>query len=137
MKIIAIDIDKKKAICIALEKDSSGTYHNLTGTKKYFEVKDDRDGEELREFMKELHSYFDSITPDKLGIITRQTKGRFSASPFSFKLEGIIQLYDKMEIEFITPQALNAYFKKSELPLSFDHNYQEKAMKLAVFLSEK
>ncbi len=136
MKTIGIDIDKKKAICVALEIDESGNYTNITGSNKYFEVKDDRDRNELREFMINLHSYFDSINPDKIGIVTRQTKGRFAASPFSFKLEGLIQLYKNEEIEFITPQALTAYFKKNELPLTLDHKYQEKAMKLSVFLGK-
>ena len=116
MKTIGIDIDKKKAICVALEIDNDGNFHNITGSKKYFEVTDDRDANELRDFMSQLHSYFDSINLDKMAIVTRQTKGRFSASPFSFKLEGLIQLYSK-EIEFITPQALNSYYKKNELKL--------------------
>jgi hypothetical protein len=136
MKTIGIDIDKKKAICVALEKDNDGNFHNITGSKKYFEVTDDRDANELRDFMSQLHSYFDSINPDKMAIVTRQTKGRFSASPFSFKLEGLIQLYSK-EIEFITPQALNSYYKKNELKLQPDFSYQEKAMKLADFLVNK
>jgi hypothetical protein len=71
-----------------------------------------------------------------MAIVTRQTKGRFSASPFSFKLEGLIQLYSK-EIEFITPQALTSYYKKNELKLQPDFSYQEKAMKLADFLVNK
>ena len=136
MKTIGIDIDKKKAICVALEKDNDGNFHNITGSKKYFEVTDDRDANELRDFMSQLHTYFDSINPDKMAIVTRQTKGRFSASPFSFKLEGLIQLYSK-EIEFITPQALTSYYKKNELKLQPDFSYQEKAMKLADFLVNK
>ena len=46
MKTIGIDIDKKKAICVALEKDNDGNFHNITGSKKYFEVTDDRDANE-------------------------------------------------------------------------------------------
>ena len=100
------------------------------------ELEDDRNGEELKSFMNELHSYFDSINPDKIGIVTRMTKGKFAASPISFKIEGLIQLYNKISIDFVTPQALTAYFKKNELPLPLDHKYQEKAMKMAVFLGK-
>jgi hypothetical protein len=135
MKTIGIEIDKKKVIFIALEL-INGSYTNITGKRKSIELVDDRDGKELKSFMKGLHSYFDSINPDKIGIVTRMTKGKFSASPFSFKVEGLIQLYDKVEIDFITPQGLTAYFKKNEIPLSMDHKYQEKAMKLAVFLGK-
>lgn len=134
MKTIGIDIDKKKVICVALEISPNGTHTLLKPEIKYHELQDDRNGEELRQFLKEIHSYLDSIGADKIGIITRQTKGRFAASPFSFKLEGLIQLYPNTQIEFVTPQALTAHFKKNELPLSPSFSYQEKAMKLACFL---
>jgi len=134
MKTIGIDIDKKKVIVVALE--TTPNFVQLQPEIKYFELKDDRDGTELKTFMNALHSYFDSISADKIGIVTRQTKGRFAASPYSFKVEGLIQLYDKTEIEFVTPQALNAHFKKNEIPLSFAFSYQEKALKLACYLGK-
>ena len=133
MKTIALDIDKKKVIVVAIE--SAPEFVHLQPETKYFELKDDRDGEELKAFMDSLHSYFDSIFANKIGIVTRQTKGRFAASPYSFKVEGLIQLYDKTEIEFITPQVLTSHFKKNELPLSPAFSYQEKAMKLACYLA--
>lgn len=135
MKTIGIEISKKKVIFIALEQ-TNGVFVNITGKRKSIELEDDRDGKELKAFMNELHSYFDSINPDKIGIVTRMTKGKFSASPFSFKIEGLIQLYDKVAIEFVTPQALTSYFKKNEVPLSPSHNYQEKALRLAVFFGK-
>jgi len=132
MKAIGIEIDKKKIIVVAI--DSSPNPTQLKPETKYFELKDDRDDQELADFMIHLHAYFDEISADKIGIVTRQTKGRFAASPYSFKLEGIIQLYPKKLMEFVTPQALTSYFKKNELPLSPSFSYQEKAMKLAYFL---
>lgn len=137
MKTIGIEISKKKAICVAISKNQDGSYSNITGKRKSFELEDDRNAEELYNFINELHSYFDSINPDKIGIVTRQTKGKFAASPISFKIEGLVQLYKKTTIDFVSPQALTAYFKKNELPLELDHKYQEKAMKLAVFLVEE
>ena len=134
MKTIGIDIDKKKVVVVAIETNSNCVY--LSPETKYFELKDDRDGTELTAFMNQLHSYFDSISADKIGIVTRQTKGRFAASPYSFKLEGLIQLYAKTPIEFVTPQALTSHFKKNELPLSPSFSYQEKAMKLACYLAK-
>lgn len=134
MKTIGIDIDKKKVIVVAIE--SAPEFVHLQPETKYFELKDDRDGAELKTFMDSLHSYFDSISADKIGIVTRQTKGRFAASPYSFKVEGLIQLYDKTIIEFITPQALTSHFKKNEMPLSPGFSYQEKAMKLACYLTK-
>ena len=137
MRTIGIEIDKKKVICVAIEKNSIGNYQNITGKRKSFELEDDRNGNQLREFKNELHSYFETINPEKIGIVTRMTKGKFASSVFSFKVEGLVQLATKKKIEFITPQALTSYFKKNELPLPLDHKYQEKAMRLAVFLGQK
>jgi len=133
MKTIGIEISNKKVIFVVLQK-LNGSTENITGKQKSMELKDDRDSKELTLFINELHSYFDSINPDKIGIVTRMMKGKFSASPISFKIEGLIQLYSKIDIEFVTPQALTAYFKKNELSVQPDHKYQEKAIKIAAYM---
>lgn len=136
MKTIGIEISNKKVIFVVLQ-ESNGSIENITGKQKSMELKDDRDSMELATFMKDLHSYFDSVNPDKIGIVTRMMKGKFSASPISFKIEGLIQLYSKINVEFVTPQALTAHFKKNELPIQPDFSYQEKALKLGVYLFNK
>lgn len=134
MKVIGIEIDKKRAIYFALEKDSEGTYTNLTGKSKYLEIQDDHDNGEIKNFQSTIHAFFNAINPEAIAIITRQTKGKFSASPFSFKLEGLIQCYDAIDIEFISPQTLSAFYKKNTLTVAFDNKYQEGALKLSNYL---
>ncbi len=134
MKVIGIEIDKKRAICIALEKDNEGNYKDLTGKFRYLEIREDQDSGEIKNFQSEIHSFFNSINPDTIAIISRQTKGRFSSSTYSFKLEGLIQCYDKLDVEFVSPRTLTAYYKKNNLPVPFDNNYQENAVKLANYL---
>lgn len=134
MKVIGIEIEKKRAVCIALEKDSQGTIMNLTGKFRYLEIKEDQDNGEIKNFQSSIYTFFNSINPDAIAIITRQPKGRFSSSTFSFKLEGIIQCYDRVDVEFISPRTLTAYYKKNPLLVPFDNNYQENAVKLANYL---
>lgn len=134
MKVIGIDIDKTKAIFYALEKDADGNIINLTGDFKYVTLNNDTDNTRVREFKSTIHSFFDDINPSKIAILTRQTKGRFKAAPLSFKVEGLIQCYDKIEIEFLPPPTLTAYYKKNNFNLQLDHNYQEGAAKLAYYL---
>jgi len=81
-----------------------------------------------------IQNYFDSVKPEAIAIQTRQTKGRFSAAPSSFKLEGLIQLYDKVDISFISPQTIAAFYKKNDLKIQCDNKYQENALKLANYL---
>ncbi|MEP7197510.1 MAG: DUF3010 family protein [Saprospiraceae bacterium] len=134
MKVIGIDIDKTKAIFYALEKDADGNIIKLTGNFKYAILSNDTDNSRVREFQTTIHSFFDNINPNKIAILTRQTKGRFKSSPLSFKIEGLIQCYVKIEIEFIPPMTLIAFYKKNNFELTLEHSYQEKAAKLAYYL---
>jgi Protein of unknown function (DUF3010) len=134
MRVIGIEIEKKRAICFALEQDSQGTYINLTGKFRYLEIQEDQDNGEIKNFQSTIHTFFNSINPDAIAIISRQTKGRFSSSTFSFKLEGLIQCYDMVDVEFVSPRTLSAYYKKNSLSVPIDNNYQENAVKLANYL---
>ena len=117
-----------------MEKDSQGNYSDLTGKFRYLEIHNDQDSGEIKNFQSAIHRFFNSINPGAIAIISRQTKGRFSSSTFSFKLEGLIQCYDKADVEFVSPRTLTAYYKKNILPVSFENNYQENAVKLANYL---
>ena len=134
MKVIGIDIEKTKAIFYTLEKDADGNIIDLTGDFKYVLLNDDTDNSRVREFQSTVHAFFDDIKPDRIAILKRQTKGRFKSSPLSFKLEGLIQCYQKREIEFLPPITISTYFKRNNFNLELDHNYQEMSAKLAYFL---
>jgi len=134
MRVIGIEIEKKRAICFALEQDKHGTYINLTEKFRYLEIKEDQDNGEIKNFKSSINTFFDSINPDAIAIISRQTKGRFSSSTYSFKLEGLIQCYERVDVEFVSPRTLSAYYKKKLLSVPFENIYQENAVKLAYYL---
>ncbi|WP_299315091.1 DUF3010 family protein [uncultured Aquimarina sp.] len=134
MKVIGIEIDKKRAICVVLSKDPQGEYINLTGKIKYIEIKDDQSNQDIQAFLKEIHAFFDVIEPAHVAIISRQTKGKFAAAAVSFKLEALIQCYPNTEMSFVSKQTLTAYYKKNVLPVAFDNAYQENATRLAAYL---
>jgi len=52
----------------------------------------------------------------------------------SFKIEGLIQCYKKIDIEFVQPMTVSNYFKKNNFNLQLEHNYQESAAKLVYYL---
>lgn len=134
MKVIAIDIDSSKVILYAVERLEDGSFSNITGDFKSLTVKDDYDNEEIREFQSTIHSFFDNLNPDKIGIIKRMTKGKFAASPVSFKLEGLIQCYKNCDVEFVSPITLTSHFKKNPFVLATQFNYQINAARLAQYL---
>lgn len=132
MVAIGIDIDSSKIILYAL-KDENGHLENITGSFKTLAIVDEYENSQIREFQATIHSFFDTLNPDKIGILKRNTKGRYSASPTSFKLEGLIQCYDKCEIEFISPKTISAFFTKNDF-VNPSHKYQIEASKLAQYL---
>ena len=134
MKVIAIDIDGSKVILFAIERLDDGSFSNITGDFKSITVKDDYNNEEIREFQSTIHSFFNNLNPDKIVIIKRMTKGKFAASPVSFKLEGLMQCYKNCDVEFISPITLTAHFKKNTFTLTTQFNYQINAAKLAQYL---
>ncbi|WP_456312473.1 DUF3010 family protein [Pseudomonas shirazensis] len=134
MKICAIEIDKTKVIMYILEKNNEGEYTDHTNKFTSITLNDDLDHQEIINFTSTLHSHFDSLNLDKIVILKRNTKGRFSSAPISFKIEGLIQTYSKTKVEFISPQTISAYYKKNEFPLKEKHKYQIPALQLAYFI---
>ncbi len=133
MKAIGIEISNKRVIAVAIEKKSD-QYENLNPTFKYLEIKDGLNNQNLRDFKNSIFSLFDEINPSKIAIVARQTKGKFAASSVSFKLEAIMQCYSKVEVEIISKPTINAFYKKNDLEIPFNNNYQEQATRLVNYI---
>jgi len=134
MRVIGIEIDKTKTIFYALETDAHGNLVPLPGKLRFLILENDTENHSVRAFQSNIHSYFDGLHPDRIAILKRQTKGRFKSSPLSFKIEGLIQCYKKVEVEFIQPMAVSSYFKKHEFDLTPEFEYQIPAAKLASYM---
>lgn len=134
MRAIGIDIDKTKTIFYVLEKDIDGNLVPLSVRLKHLTLENDTDNTSLRSFQSNLYSFFDELQPDRIAILKRQTKGRFKSSPLSFKIEGLIQCYEPVEVEFVQPMAVSSYFKKYEFDLTPEFEYQIPAAKLARYM---
>lgn len=141
MKIIGIQIDADEAILVVLNKNAEGT---ITQTDECvrFNLADHTNSAQVRQFRDQVNSTFDLINPSIIGIKMRNAKAKGSAgvrppSPISFKLEGIIQLYTKCDIEFVWPQTITAFKKKhGNFPLS-KNKYQQDAFDIAYYLLTK
>lgn len=135
MKVIGIHIDKTKAIFCVIEKDGYGAIKNLTGEFRYLVLKNDTDNSFVREFQSNVHSFFNDINPDRIVILARQTKGRFRSAPLSFKIEGLIQCYEEIDVEFVSGPKMGAFYKKNDFDLPIEFDYQEAAAKVAYYLA--
>jgi hypothetical protein len=135
MKTIGIQIKSNEAIIVVLEKDSVG---NIIQTKESakFEIGDPTKPNQVKQFRDQINTDFDSIGASRIGVVARNAngKGQRAPSPISFKLEGIIQLYDKLEVELVWPQTTIAYFKRNPKTTKAKNKYQEDAFDVAYFL---
>ena len=135
MKTIGIQIKSSEAIVVVLEKDA---LNNITQTNECskFKIDEPNDHIQVKQFRDQINATFDLVGPAKIGIITRNAngKGEYAPSPISFKLEGIIQLYDKVEVEFVAPKTITTYFKKNNKTVKSKNVYQENAFDLAYYL---
>ena len=134
MKVIGIQIDKIKAICCVLEKDGYGDIKFLSDECQNFILKNDLDNASVREFQSAMHLFFEDKIPDRIVIIARQTKGRFRSAPLSFKIEGLIQCYEEIDVEFLSGPKMSAFFRKNDFDLSVEFDYQEPAAKAAYYV---
>ncbi len=134
MKALGISIEANKVIFSALENDSNQTIKESATETRKLELKDHLDSSGVRELLGEIHAFLGAEAFDKVGIITRGTKGRFAASPISFKIEGLIQVYPGIQIEFVAPATLRAFLKKNQNPITAKFSYQKDACDLAFYL---
>ncbi len=136
MKVLGISLEGSTAIFSALEKQGDQIV-DLSANFKKMELKDHLDSQEVKILCGKLHMLFDEGQFDKIGIIKRGTKGRFAASSITFKIEGLIQLYPSVEVDFVAPATLSAYFKKNTNSIVPKYSYQKAANGLAFYLLNK
>ena len=133
MVVCGIEIAGSKAIFTILKK-GNGDIQDITGNFKKLQLENDENCNEVRSFNSTIKSLFDNFSPEKIGIIKRNKYGRFSGSAISFKIEGLIQIYEKNNIELISLPTLKKFQKEKSLVLIPKCKYQEKSCLLAHYL---
>jgi hypothetical protein len=145
MRVIGIEIKGREIRLVVLEQLNS-IISDITGNYKPIKLEDDETSENVILFRNSLFAIFNNFNPNKIVIKWRNPKptkafqqenneNNFSASPISFKLEGLIQTYEKpeTEISLIKPQTVTAYLKKNPLVISAKFTYQTEALKVAFY----
>lgn len=135
MKTVGIQIDGNKLIMGVIERYDDGNTE-CSELSRRLELQNHLDNTEVRNFKDELYSALDIIGASRIAYIVRNPKGQKAASPLSFKLEGILQLYSNLEVESFWPATTTAYFKKNTYKDLKKYKYQDKALRLATYLME-
>ncbi|MET7255040.1 DUF3010 family protein [Dyadobacter fermentans] len=138
MKTLGIQIKSDEAILVVLEQSNDGKIFQTNECAK-FNISESENPDHVKHFRDQIFAAFDSISPARVGILARNAngKGQNAPSPMSFKLEGIIQLYEKIKVEIIWPQSINAFLKKNDPPIPSKHKYQADALNVAYYLTKQ
>lgn len=137
MKVCAIEIKTNKIIFFVLEKKIDNSINDCTGKIKSIILDNDQNHAQIIDFLDTVHSHFNSLEVDKIVILSRSSKGQFSSSGISFKIEGLIQAYRNKPVEFVSPKTLLAFYKKNEITIKPKFSYQMEALKLAFYILNK
>lgn len=136
MIVCGIEIKASKAIFIILKK-RNGDIQDITGEFRKLELENDENCNQVRSFSKTIKSLFDNLNPKRIGIIKRNKSGPFSGGAISFKIEGLIQIYEKNNVELISPHTLRKFQKEKSPVITPQCKYQKNSCILAQYLLEE
>ena len=136
MIVCGIQISGSKAIFTILKK-RNGDIQDITGNFRKLKLANDENCNEVRSFSNTIKSHFDNVNPKRIGIIRRNKSGPFSGGAISFKIEGLIQIYEKNNVELISLPTLKKFQKEKSPVITPQCKYQEDSCILAQYLLEE
>ncbi|NMZ42484.1 DUF3010 family protein [Pseudomonas proteolytica] len=128
MTLCGIEIKGSEAIIAVAAPDLT---HVTLATKK-IALEDDDEAANVKAFASQVAAFVRDNDITRIAIKKRSKKGEFAGGPTTFKIEGVLQLLDGVEVTLLSPQTINAQYKKHnfELPATLN-KYQHEAFKTA------
>ncbi|MBC3338445.1 DUF3010 family protein [Pseudomonas proteolytica] len=128
MTLCGIEIKGSEAIIAVAAPDLT---HVTMATKK-IALEDDDEAANVKAFASQVAAFVRDNGITRIAIKRRSKKGEFAGGPTTFKIEGVLQLLDGVEVTLLSPQTINAQYKKHnfELPATLN-KYQHEAFKTA------
>ncbi|CRM26548.1 hypothetical protein H097_07640 [Pseudomonas sp. FH4] len=128
MTLCGIEIKGSEAIIAVAAPDLT---HVTMATKK-IALEDDDEAANVKAFASQVAAFVRDNGITRIAIKKRSKKGEFAGGPTTFKIEGVLQLLDGVEVTLLSPQTINAQHKKHnfELPATLN-KYQHEAFKTA------
>ena len=128
MTLCGIEIKGSEAIIAVAAQDLT---HVALPSKK-IALDDDDEAANVKAFASQVAAFVRDNGITRIAIKKRSKKGEFAGGPTTFKIEGVLQLLDGVEVTLLSPQTINAQHKKHnfELPVTLN-KYQHEAFKTA------
>jgi hypothetical protein len=127
MRACGIELKGTDAVVVLIEGTKENfTVHDVKPAR--FSIPDDENQDEVKAFRDAIHSFLRTNGVELIAVKKRAKKGDFSGGPVSFKLEGIIQLYDGCGVKLIAAPTIKAALRKKPVtPPDFLNKYQHEA----------
>jgi hypothetical protein len=131
MTICGIEIKGSEAIIAVASLDNQALIHVALATKK-LALDDDDEAANVKAFAAQVKAFVQANGITRIAIKKRSKKGEFAGGPTTFKIEGVFQLLEGVEVTLLSPQTINAQYKKHTFDLPATLNkYQHEAYKTA------
>ncbi|MBV4479737.1 DUF3010 family protein [Pseudomonas khavaziana] len=131
MTLCGIEIKGSEAIIALATLDNQALTHVALATKK-IALDDDDEAANVKAFAAQVKAFVQDNSIQRIAIKKRSKKGEFAGGPTTFKIEGVFQLLEGVEVTLLSPQTINAQNKKHTFDLPATLNkYQHEAYKTA------
>ena len=131
MTLCGIEIKGSEAIIAVASLNNQTLTHVALATKK-IALEDDDDAANVKAFATQVKAFVQDNAIERIAIKKRSKKGEFAGGPTTFKIEGVFQLLEGVEVTLLSPQTINAQNKKHNFDLPATLNkYQHEAFKTA------
>ena len=131
MTLCGIEIKGSDAIIAVASLNNQTLTHVALATKK-IALEDDDEAANVKAFAAQVKVFVRDNAIERIAIKKRSKKGEFAGGPTTFKIEGVFQLLEGVEVTLLSPQTINAQNKKHNFDLPATLNkYQHEAFKAA------
>lgn len=112
MTICGIELSGSEAR-FALLQGNKDDFDLINVEPRKIKINDETDQNEVKAFKNSIFAFFRENKVSQVIIKKRGKKGDYAGGPTSFKLEGLIQLYDECPVTLVAPQTISAAKKRN------------------------
>jgi hypothetical protein len=102
---------------LALLKGKKEEFALIDVEPRKIKINDESNQNEVKAFKESIFAFFRENQVSQIFIKKRGKKGDYAGGPISFKLEGIIQLYEECPVTLVSPQTISATKKRNNFKI--------------------
>ena len=129
MKICGVELSGFGAHVAVVNVTKSGIKFVKTDNFVFTLDKDEK-ADSVKKFYDSIKTFFKENKVTNIVIKKRNKKGQYAGGAITFKMEGLIQMIDKVSVELLAPQSISATNKKHNFKIDKD---MDKAQTTAYF----